>query len=402
VNTYQILILISSLIIFSYLFDLFSKKTRFPSILLLLASGVGIKYLCTEFNFPLIDFPQLLPVLGNLGLILIVLEGALELKYTRDKLSLVKTSLGAALFPMLLCIAAISALLFYCFQTDLHTVLLNSIPLAVISSAIAIPSAATLVEKKKEFIIYESSLSDILGIVIFNFVLINTSFTLFSFLELGIEIIIILIVSLVCCMGILFLLGKITHHIKYYLLFAVMILVYAVGKSFHLSSLIVILAVGIFLNNTRFLRFEWFRKYFIYKGLEDDLHQLIAFTRESAFLIRTFFFLIFGYSLNLIELMESEVFVLGISILLIIFSIRFVYLKWVAKMELLPEVFISPRGLISILLFYSIPKENWISDKENGIVLIVIIGTSIVMTIGLLTGNRSKNEALIENTSLKE
>lgn len=387
-NTYQILILLSSLVIFSYLFDLFARRTRFPSILLLLATGAIIKAFSVEFNFHIINFSTILPVLGNIGLILIVLEGALELKYSREKLSLIKKSLGAAFFPMILTMLAVTGLFLYFFEHDFHTSLLNSIPIAVISSAIAIPSAAALAGPKKEFIIYESSLSDIFGIVLFNFVLINSSFTLFSLLELSFEILIIVGVSLLCCLAILFLLGKITHHIKYYLLFAVMILVYAIGKSFHLSSLVVILAVGLFLNNTDFLRFRWFKKLFIYDGLKNDIDQLMAFTGESAFLIRTFFFLIFGYSLNLSELMDREVFVVGISVLPVIYIIRFVYLKWVAKTSLQPEVFIAPRGLISILLFYSIPTEQWISPKENALVLTIIIGTCIIMTIGLLAANK--------------
>ncbi len=390
-NTYQILILLSLLIIFSYLFDLFAKRTRFPSILLLLASGALIKYLSVQLDFKTIDFSTILPVLGNIGLILIVLEGALELKYHRDKLPLINKSLGAAFFPMFITMAGITAIFLYFFKTDFHSALLNSIPLAVISSAIAIPSAAALSPSKKEFIIYESSLSDIFGIVLFNFVLINSTFTFHSFMELGLEIIVIIGVSLLCCLVILFLLGKITHHIKYYLLFAVMILVYAVGKSFHLSSLVVILAVGLFLNNTDVLKSSRFKKVFVYDTLKDDIHELVTFTGESAFLIRTFFFLIFGYTLDLTELLDLEVFVVGISILPVIYIVRFVYLKWVAKTSLHPEVYISPRGLISILLFYSIPVEKWVSPKENGLILMIIIGTSLVMTFGLLSAKEPKN-----------
>ena len=45
--------------------------------------------------------------------------------------------------------------------------------LAIISSAIAIPSAQSLDQKSREFIIYESSLSDIIGVIVFNFVALN-------------------------------------------------------------------------------------------------------------------------------------------------------------------------------------------------------------------------------------
>src|SRR5690606_41153731 len=42
-----------------------------------------------------------------------------------------------------------------------HDCLLNAIPFSVISSAIAIPSVASLTAAKKEFIVYESSFSEI-------------------------------------------------------------------------------------------------------------------------------------------------------------------------------------------------------------------------------------------------
>src|SRR5690606_29532233 len=51
--------------------------------------------------------------------------------------------------------------------------LANAIPLAVISSSIAIPTAQHLSARNREFVTYESSLSDIFGVLIFNFIIIN-------------------------------------------------------------------------------------------------------------------------------------------------------------------------------------------------------------------------------------
>ena len=53
------------------------------------------------------------------------------------------------------------------FNLDFETSLLFTIPLSVLSSAIIIPSLEGLSEYKKEFMIYESTFSDILGIVAF-------------------------------------------------------------------------------------------------------------------------------------------------------------------------------------------------------------------------------------------
>ena len=42
---------------------------------------------------------------------------------------------------------------------------------------------------------------------------------------------------------------NITGHVKLFLLMAILLLLYAVGKMFHLSSLVMILIFGVILNN---------------------------------------------------------------------------------------------------------------------------------------------------------
>jgi hypothetical protein len=58
---------------------------------------------------------------------------------------------------------------FYCFSYFLDISLLNgllfSIPLSILSSAIILPSIEDLDEDKREFMIYESTFSDIVGII---------------------------------------------------------------------------------------------------------------------------------------------------------------------------------------------------------------------------------------------
>ena len=44
---------------------------------------------------------------------------------------------------------------------------LAAMPFAVVSSAVAIPSSAGLADATREFVVYESSLSDILGVLVF-------------------------------------------------------------------------------------------------------------------------------------------------------------------------------------------------------------------------------------------
>ncbi|MBK6836558.1 MAG: hypothetical protein IPG89_20805 [Bacteroidetes bacterium] len=62
------------LLLIAYVFDISAKKTKIPSVILLLVLGWLVKQiaLTTEIQIPNFDFA--LPILGTVGLILIVLE----------------------------------------------------------------------------------------------------------------------------------------------------------------------------------------------------------------------------------------------------------------------------------------------------------------------------------------
>jgi hypothetical protein len=49
-----------------------------------------------------------------------------------------------------------------------------------------------------------------------------------------------------------------------------------------------------------------------------------------------------------------------------------------------------PRGLVTILLFYSIPAEKSMSSFSEGILFFVVVITSLLMIIGLLFFNKEQ------------
>jgi len=384
VNSYNVLIFLSGLVIFSYLFDLFAKRTRLPSVLLLLALGIGIRALSDTWGY---DFPQVamvLPTLGNIGLILIVFEGALELEYERSKRPMIRKAFASALFLLLLTTAGIAALLYYMTGADVLACIANAIPLSVISSAVAIPSASGLPPEKKEFVVYESSFSDILGIILFNFIVTNTTFGLRAFGGLGAEILGVLALSAVFSIALLWFLGRIKHHVKFFLILSILVLVYAVGKQFHLSSLVVVLAFGIFLTNADQVPSEWFKQRFLYRDFDKDIEQFHSLSSESAFLIRTFFFVLFGYTVVVAEVAQREVLILGGALLLVTYLLRALFLKLAVRMDLRPLLYITPRGLISILLYFSLPGHLRMPEVGMGLLFVLVLSTCLVMAIGLL------------------
>ena len=383
-NAYNILIFLSGLVIFSYLFDLFAKRARVPSVLLLLALGIGLRLIADRTGIRVFDVQQLLPTLGTVGLILIVFEGAMELTYERSKRSFIRKAFFGAFGMLLLTTAAIAGILHYATAASWHACVANAIPLSVISSAVAIPSSAGLEPKMKEFVTYESSFSDILGIILFNFAVSNGSFGPAAFGRLSVELLAVVVISVALSMALLWLLGRIKHHIKFFLILSILVLVYALGKQFHLSSLIIVLAFGVFLANVDQLPFTWFRSRFLYPDFHRDMEQFHSLSRESAFLIRTFFFVLFGFGLELMLLNDSRTALLCGVLVLVIYSVRGIFLKWPLRMDLRPLVFISPRGLISILLFVSLPDTLLIPGIGMGLLFMLVIITCVAMVLGSL------------------
>ena len=393
-TTYATLIILSGLVIFSYLFDLFASKTKLPSVLLLLILGISLKLLSDHFQWQTINFLRILPTLGTVGLILIVFEGSLELKYDKQKNNVIKGAFLSAFFILVATVTAITFIIYQITAKDLYLCFINAIPFSVISSAIAIPSVAGLSNKTREFIIYESSFSDILGIILFNFAVSNPQISFSSFAGLGLNLVLITILSIAACILLLYVMGRISHHVKFFLIISILVLIYAIGQSYHLSSLVLILAFGLFLNNADQIKHAWFRTVFLYKSLANDLTQLRQLSAESAFIFRTFFFVIFGFTIDIFKLDDQHILINGLFILFTIYFIRFAYLRLFRKENTIPEGFVTPRGLISVLLYYNLPTELKITEIGTSFLFMVVLGSSLIMTIGLMTSERKKIEII--------
>jgi len=393
-TTYTILIVLSGLVIFSYLFDLVASKTKIPSVLLLLLLGIGLRFLVENLKIQTFNFLSILPTLGTVGLILIVFEGSLELKYDKQKNKIIRSAFFSALTILLGTVTLITLIIYQISHADLYTCIANAIPFSVISSAIAIPSAAALGKQDKEFVIYESSFSDILGIIIFNFAITNHSISTSSFIGLGLSTFLIIFLSSIACIVLLYIMGRLVHHIKFFLIISILILVYAIGQSYHLSSLVLILSTGLFLNNADTIQNLWFRSVFLYKNLNADLSQLYQLSAESAFILRTFFFVIFGFTMNVSELNDKPILANGFFILATIYVLRFLCLKVFKKGSVSPILYIAPRGLISILLYFNLPDSLKIPQVGTSFLFLVVLGSSVVMTLGLMLSNKKSTETV--------
>lgn len=403
-NTYLMIMGIAGVIILSFFFNILAKRTNIPSVLMLILLGMGLKALLTAYDV-LDDDLQLhsiLEFLGNVGLVMIVLEAALDLKLDSDKNSLILSSFLTALLGLGGSMFALAWFFMYIFpDTSLYTAILYATPLSIMSSAIIIPSVGGLVGKKKEFMVYESTFSDILGIMVFYFMIGADGATGGG--SLAVEILINILITAVLSVAVAYVMVYMFQHlqmqVKLFLIIGVLLLMFAVGKYFHLSSLLIILAFGLVLNNTDIFFQGFLSKYFDHEKVAPILHDFHNLTLESAFLIRTFFFVIFGFSITVSSLYDWEVAVNSFAIVAILFAVRYVVLKLIVKKAILPQLWIAPRGLITVLLFFVLAESSTtIEQFDTGLLLYPILITSIIMMIALISYRGEKVTEVLFHT----
>lgn len=393
ISPYYLLIGISVIIILSYFFNIISKKTNIPSVLLLILLGVIIQIINGATHFLNKDMMPILEILGIVGLIMIVLEAALDLKLEREKWPILWRSFLVALFGLLATSFATAAVLDLFLNAGFQKSLMYAIPISILSSAIVLPSVHGLNEFKKEFMIYESTFSDILGIMFFYMMIQEFSAVGESNLlvTLSINVGITVGVSLVASYALVLIFQKLKSNVKLFLLIAVLILLYSVAKLMHLSSLLIILVFGLILNNPNVFFRGPLKKLVSQSALRRILIDFRLVTIESAFIVRTLFFVIFGSTIILSQLVSVSVFLQSMAILLLTFGLRWLFLRLIVGKDLFPQVLIAPRGLITILLFFAIPDQFLIPDFKDGILLYVILATSLLMTWSLIK-NKQESE----------
>jgi len=405
-GTYGLIIGASLVLILSFLFSELARRTNIPSVLMLILLGVCIKFGLTAWGFGEIDFTFALGLLGVVGLIMIVLEAALELKLNRDKLIPIGKALLIAGVGLLASTYIAAEILKYFIEDMTHqSAMLYATALSILSSAIIIPSVGSLRFDKKEFHIYESTFSDILGIIVFYFLA-----GPFEALESGghaptlggysVTLLITIVLSLFASYLLVLIFQQLRSHVKLFLLIAVLLLEYAVGKSYHLSSLIIILVFGLMFANIELFFSGPLRRFLKPEKVAEIYDGLHVVTLETAFVVRTFFFVIFGLTIDPTSVMSGEVALISGLIIASIYIIRFVLLRLFVGRDIFPQLFVAPRGLITVLLYSAIPLSAQIEGFQPGILLFVIIGTSLIMTFAMIQDKKRAGTAVRQAQAL--
>ena len=257
--------------------------------------------------------------------------------------------------------------------------LANAVPLGVISSAVAIPSAEGLPRDHRSFVIYESSISDILGVIFFNLFSTGVPLSIGRFGGAAFDLVLVVLISLVSCLVLLWLLSRSTHHVRVFLILSLLVIIYGIGKSLHLSSLVIILAFGLFVANLEQIPIPWLKRLADYPRASSDKVLLHSLTSESTFIVRTFFFVLFGYSITIPSLLRPELWVLVAGCLLAMYLLRAVVLRMTGAPLNGAMLVLAPRGLITVLLFLSLPEQMSLPMVDKGFVVSIVLGTALVM-----------------------
>lgn len=383
-----LIIVLSLSVLISYAFDLFSNRFKTPSVLLLLVLGVLTRQATEYFGVQVPYVDTILPTLGTLGLILIVLEGGLDLELHADRLVVIRQTLLASLLAIIGGTLTMATMLYLLLNDSFYHCLIAALPFSIVSSTVTVQTVAKLSDGQLDFAVYESAFASILGIMAYNFLLLSRDSVLGAIWSFTRDTLVMAIISLGCCFLLLYLISRINHRIKFLPIISVLFLVYAIAEINHLSSLLLIVIFGLFLNNTDLFVRGRLSQTLKNDLFEKELDQLKNLTAEGSFVVRTFFYLVLGYAVVPRDLIEVDALIVSALFILAIVGWRWATLKLTYRGPLTPLLWIAPRGLITILLYLNIPKDLRLVGFREGIPVLVIVLSSILVMAGVL-GNKT-------------
>jgi len=388
------------LVLLSYLFDITSKYSRIPGVILLIGLGIIIQVIFGTVGFDIPNMKPVLPVIGTLGLILIVMDASLDLKLERRKKRMILKSVTSALLLFVIFVFVLSFAMVKFMGFPLTESLLNVIPLGIISSTIAIPSAINLKPEQKEFIVYESSLSDIIGILLFDFILLNHGSILKGMVTFTFSGLLTILIAVVLTSGLAMLMHRTRYHINYVIIMTSVVMVYVLAKFLFFPALLVVLIFGMALSNNRLAEHTFVERYVDFEKFRNDLESFKKILGELTFLVRSFFFIMFGYYTKVGGLVNPDNVLKGLIIIAVIFLLRWLFFKFILRVPAAPLVFFAPRGLITILLFLSVPAAFKLSVISEEVITLVILLSIVILTIGNMS--QRKRIPMPQNTMASE
>lgn len=380
--TYQTILAASIFLLFAFAIEQICRHRGIPSVIVLVLSGLIAKPVLNYYGFELNGVDTLVPIIGAVGLVLIVLEGALDIDLRKDHARVLTATSSMALVSIVLCILCLYPLATALLSLSPVQALLLATPFAVISSAVAISGSSILNKDDQEFVVYESSLSDILGVLFF-FALLGSNGTLSGILFnlVGGGLISILL-SIVSAIVLVLLLLRTDSHIRFIPLLAGLFALYALGELLHFSPLIMVLMLGLLLNKpTVITRFKPFSRWVPadYGLILSEFRTLVL---ELTFVVRGFFFFLLGYWTDPRDFLSLKAWLAAIIALAIIYTVRIVLLRLIVGRERVKVLlWFAPRGLITVLLFIYAKEAFTLPQYLTGSAMLIVLISAFLMML---------------------
>jgi cell volume regulation protein A len=384
------------------------KKTRVPDIPLLLGIGVLLSPV-----LHLVDSKTLIPLapyVGTLALLMIMLEGGMNLDVDRVVHQLKWVFLLMSL-AFLLATAAIAAALHLSLGMSIPLSLILGAALGCTSGAVVIPlvQEMRLAMNTRTLLTLEAALGDALAVVAVLFLIqyINTPIA-----DTGLQI--SMMANAFLLSGILGGVGGVywvrflarvgRMPLSYMLTMAAILLLYAACEALHSSGVFAVFVFGMAMTNAESImkkmptknKYDW-------EATDFALHETIGwFHDEVTFIARVFFFVYLGMLFNVAGFTLPVVLV-SCGIVALVYLTRYLATRivgWVGRKQQPFERGIitgmAPRGLASAVLA-TLPSAAGIEGTDSFIphAIFVIAATNLILTFSVFRSERHM-ESIIE------
>jgi len=390
-NIASIVVLVGVLVFLAHFFTGIFSRTRIPTVLLLIAIGFffgPVFGLVSPAEFGIVG-----PVFTTIAIIILLFENGLGVKLTA-----VRSTLGGVLkltsLHFLLSMSAVAGLAIL--LTDLD--ILPAFILGAILSSTAgtvINSFVDQIKARAEtgtLLSMESSISDVLSIIITVSLVQAGSLGNLNILSLSGDLAASFFVALVFgFIGAIIwsaLLNRI-HAVKNTMFTtpAFVFVLYGLVEMIGFSGPIAAFAFGITIGNIESIRVP------LFKGSSPEKYAGFTeserlFFSEVAFILKTFFFIYMGISL---ELISDRLMIVGVILCVLTFAIRLLTVKASVsksfpKLDISIVAVMAPKGLTALVLA-SLPLQQGIAGGQTianivyGVVLVSIVLTSVLVIL---------------------
>lgn len=395
-DTAIIVAVVGGLVFLAHLFSGIFSRTRIPDVLLLIIIGIALgpaSGMVSPAHLGAVG-----PIFVNITLIVILFQGGLSLK-----LSTLRSTMGDAVklsaTSFFLTMIAAAALAHWLAGLEWIPAFIVGSIIASTSEAIVIPLAKQLKigGKMQALLSVESSINDVLCIVI-TLALIE-AYWLGKF-QVGLtagNLVASFIVAIVFGFLGAFVWSILLNRIRtmpnaMFTTVAFAFALYGLVETLGFSGAMAVLAFGITLGNVESIRFPTLKKPLADRpvGLNETER---AFFSEASFLLKTFFFIYLGISL---EFAHPWLIGLGIAFTAVVFLLRIPAVRFSTGKSVKPKeasilAIMAPKGLAAAVLA-SIPAQQGLAGGEliRSLAYIIILASIIATSVLVILLERTR------------